>query len=338
MMKKMAQIRLNRSYQRMQVQSTLCSGKSPAAWGNSWIWICISLPQAVKPVNFSETDFTNIAISTSPTSPAISVGIEIKDDKNNAHQHINLKSVSPESDVEELKNYSTECIKPEKKNSRCGRFKPKCCCCSKEPELCTNLKRLFCPISWPIVGVVALVVSAMLIMLEFSADTGFCYFNPVIPLTVVPLSTPRGISQSPLYAFSPPMYVYISLSHCKEMILLSLWKWRLPEIYINLVTLSGFLFFTLSTLLYDSLYKNPRCYLPLFGLELANMHSELFPRHVLYSQRHLRLTLIINFTLPSHHHTTLFLITSHHITSHHAPQLQLRRRSSRYHWSETPCY
>jgi hypothetical protein len=54
-------------------------------------------------------------------------------------------------------------------------------------------------------GVIALVVSALLIMLEFAADTGFCYYNPVIPLMVVPLSTPRGI--------------YLPFSHCLSLCL-----------------------------------------------------------------------------------------------------------------------
>jgi hypothetical protein len=126
----------------------------------------------------------------------ISAGVEINEDKKNFHQHKTLKSVSPENDIEELKKYKIEYSSAEKKMSKYGCDKLKCGYSCKETKLSRNLRRVFCPISWPIMGLIALVVSVMLIMLEFAADTGFCYYNPVIPLMIVPLSTPRGNSLS----------------------------------------------------------------------------------------------------------------------------------------------
>ena len=56
-----------------------------------------------------------------------------------------------------------------------------CCCCTKIFKL-----------SWPKLIVLGIIVTIFLITAEFSLDTSFCYFNPVVPLTLIPLLDPIG--------------------------------------------------------------------------------------------------------------------------------------------------
>ena len=109
-------------------------------------------------------------------------------------------SISPDGDKDELKSFCSECPPTEKKFFKyvgCCDKSNSCCC--KSNKCSRVLNRLFCPVSWPVLGLIALVASVIVITLEFAADTGFCFYNPVIPLTVSPISTPRGID-----SFVPP--------------------------------------------------------------------------------------------------------------------------------------
>ena len=46
--------------------------------------------------------------------------------------------------------------------------------------------------SWKTYGAVFLVLAVILITIEMAADTNFCYFTAVVPLDIIPMSTPRG--------------------------------------------------------------------------------------------------------------------------------------------------
>lgn len=46
--------------------------------------------------------------------------------------------------------------------------------------------------SWKTLGVMFLVLAVVLITIEMAADINFCYFTPVVPLNIIPMSTPRG--------------------------------------------------------------------------------------------------------------------------------------------------
>lgn len=50
----------------------------------------------------------------------------------------------------------------------------------------------FVRLSWVAKVLIVLFISVSVITLEFAADTGFCYYNPVVPMIIVPISTARG--------------------------------------------------------------------------------------------------------------------------------------------------
>ena len=50
----------------------------------------------------------------------------------------------------------------------------------------------FVKLSWVAKGLIVLFLSVSVITLEFAADSGFCYYNPVVPMIIVPISTARG--------------------------------------------------------------------------------------------------------------------------------------------------
>ena len=50
----------------------------------------------------------------------------------------------------------------------------------------------FVKLSWVAKVLIALFLSVSVITLEFAADTGFCYYNPVVPMIIEPISTARG--------------------------------------------------------------------------------------------------------------------------------------------------
>ena len=47
--------------------------------------------------------------------------------------------------------------------------------------------------SWKTLGAMFLVLAVMLITVEMVADINFCYFTPVVPIDIIPMSTPRGM-------------------------------------------------------------------------------------------------------------------------------------------------
>ena len=53
---------------------------------------------------------------------------------------------------------------------------------------CIGLRNL----SWVTKSFIVLFLAVSVITLEFAADTSFCYFNPVVPMAITPMSTPRG--------------------------------------------------------------------------------------------------------------------------------------------------
>ena len=81
---------------------------------------------------------------------------------------------------------------------------PSCCtaseCCRKSTFCNNSCKTSICcaycvsfrNLSWVTKGLIVLFLSVSVITLEFAADTGFCYYNPVVPMTIVPMSTARG--------------------------------------------------------------------------------------------------------------------------------------------------
>ena len=58
------------------------------------------------------------------------------------------------------------------------------CCCAP----CIAISKY----SWKTLGAMFLVLAVMLITVEMAADINFCYFTAVVPLDIIPMSTPRG--------------------------------------------------------------------------------------------------------------------------------------------------
>ena len=84
------------------------------------------------------------------------------------------KRAAPTKEVEDMKSRNCTCW-----------FTQNCtfnCCCF----LCIKISKL----EWYKLATVAILLAVTLITAVFSLDTSFCYFNPVVPLTLIPLVDP----------------------------------------------------------------------------------------------------------------------------------------------------
>ena len=76
---------------------------------------------------------------------------------------------------------ATECC-------RSSSFCEKSCKTSVWCAYCIGFRKL----SWATKGLIFLFLSVSAKTLEFAADTSFCYYTPVVPMKIIPMSTARG--------------------------------------------------------------------------------------------------------------------------------------------------
>ena len=117
---------------------------------------------------------------------------------------MNQKSIDDSDDEAD-----NEMVKKDKNSNICPTCTGMDCSGCGKIECCSGTGRKFCTLScccspcikvtklsWPVLGIWAAFIATLLIMTEFSADTSFCYFNPVVPLSIIPMKLPITLSKS----------------------------------------------------------------------------------------------------------------------------------------------